>query len=67
MAGTTDSESYVEPPSPPSKLEQALEIFNGSEFPRRVAGVARSLGAPSVNVRSAEHHESTITSSWHGS
>ncbi len=58
--GAVEDESFVEPPSPPSKLEQALEIFNGSEFPRRVAGVARSLGAPSVNVRSAEHHESTV-------
>jgi hypothetical protein len=44
----------------PSSLEQALAVFNDSEFPRRVAGVARSLGAPTVNVRSAEHHESVV-------
>lgn len=30
---------------------RALEIFNHGEQPRRVAGVARSLGAPSVSVR----------------
>ena len=44
----------------PSHLELAVEVFNSSEFPRRVAGVARSLGAPVVNVRSAEHHASTV-------
>jgi hypothetical protein len=59
-AEPADGESYIEPPAPPSKLEQALEVFNGSEFPRRVSGVARSLGAPSVNVRPAEHHESIV-------
>ena len=40
--------------------EQALDVFNTSEFPRRVAGVARSLGAPEVNVRSAEHLASVV-------
>jgi hypothetical protein len=30
------------------KLERALEVFNAGEHPRRVAGVARSLGEPSV-------------------
>ena len=59
-AESRDGETHLEPAAPPSKLEQALEVFNGSEFPRRVAGVARSLGAPSVNVRSAEHHESIV-------
>ena len=33
------------------KVERALEVFNAGEFPRRVAGVARSLGEPSVAVR----------------
>ncbi len=41
-------------------LGRALEVFNLSEYPRRVAGVARSLGAPQVNVRSAEHLESVV-------
>jgi len=45
---------------PPSVLDRALELFNLSEYPRRVAGVARSLGAPEVNVRSAEHAESVV-------
>ncbi len=39
---------------------RAVMVFNASEFPRRVAGVARSLGAPEVNVRSAEHLESVV-------
>jgi hypothetical protein len=44
----------------PSYLERALAVFNASEYPRRVAGVARSLGVPTVNVRSAEHLESVV-------
>ena len=33
------------------KIERALEVFNAGEYPRRVAGVARSLGEPGVAVR----------------
>jgi hypothetical protein len=47
-------------PAPPSHLERAVAAFNLSEFPRRVAGVARSLGAPEVSVRSAEHLSSVV-------
>ncbi|MFI5009882.1 MAG: hypothetical protein ACHQDY_06375 [Solirubrobacterales bacterium] len=32
------------------QMERALEVFNGGEHPRRLAGVARSLGAPSARV-----------------
>jgi hypothetical protein len=39
---------------------EALEVFNASEFPRRVAGVMRSLGHPLVTVRSAEHLASVV-------
>ncbi|MEA2202260.1 MAG: hypothetical protein QOI89_2856 [Solirubrobacteraceae bacterium] len=45
---------------PPSELDRALNAFNASEYPRRVAGVARSLGDPEVNVRSAEHAVSVV-------
>lgn len=45
---------------PPSYAESAVRTFNASEFPRRLAGVARSLGAPEVSVRSAEHLESVV-------
>jgi hypothetical protein len=43
-----------------SYVEPAVGVFNSSEFPRRLAGVARSLGAPTVNVRSAEHLSSVV-------
>lgn len=33
-----------------AKAQRALEVFNAGEHPRRVAGVARSLGEPSVTV-----------------
>jgi hypothetical protein len=42
------------------KIERALEVFNAGEPPRRVAGVARSLGAPSVTVRPLEDSGSTV-------
>jgi len=48
------------PATPASYPEQAVEAFNASEFPRRVAGVARSLGPPEVSVRSAEHLASVV-------
>jgi hypothetical protein len=43
-----------------SYVGPAVDVFNSSEFPRRLAGVARSLGAPTINVRSAEHLESVV-------
>jgi hypothetical protein len=33
------------------KAARALEVFNASEHPRRVSGVARSLGVPQVTAR----------------
>jgi hypothetical protein len=42
------------------KVARALEVFNAGEQPRRVAGVARSLGAPAVSVRPLEDSGSTI-------
>jgi hypothetical protein len=60
--GSPAEETYEspEPPEPPSPLDRAVTAFNASEYPRRVAGVARSLGAPEVNVRSAEHAASVV-------
>jgi hypothetical protein len=42
------------------KVARALEVFNAGEQPRRVAGVARSLGAPSVTARALEESGSTV-------
>ncbi len=55
----SDSEEATVVQSPPMttgdlKIEQALAVFNAGEHPRRVGGVARSLGAPTVSVRPAE-------------
>jgi hypothetical protein len=36
------------------KIEAAIELFNGSEHPRTVAGIARSLGLPDVSVHPAD-------------
>jgi hypothetical protein len=58
--GTGEPGEGVEPPRPRSEVERALDLFNASEYPRRVAGVARSLGAPEVNARSAEHARSVV-------
>jgi hypothetical protein len=37
-----------------SALQRAVDVFNGGEYPRRVAGVARSLGVPEVSVHQAD-------------
>ncbi len=42
---------HAVPTSGELKAVRALELFNQSEHPRTVAGVARSLGAPAVSVR----------------
>lgn len=41
-------------------VARALELFNGGEHPRRVAGVARSLGEPAVRVAQAQDSERLI-------
>ena len=48
------------------KKSRALELFNASEHPRTVAGVARSLGRPIVAVRPSETEGSVvgITVAW---
>jgi hypothetical protein len=56
-----DSFSATSAPSDDLALAQrALEVFNAGEHPRRVAGVARSLGAPSVTVRTPVESGATI-------
>ncbi len=41
-------------------LQAALDVFNASEYPRRVASLTRSLGAPEVTVRPGEAVASSI-------
>jgi hypothetical protein len=47
-------------PAEHSPVELAAELFNASEFPRRISGVARSLGVPEVSIWSAEHHPAVV-------
>lgn len=44
-----------------AKVQRALAVFNCGEHPRRVAGVARSLGAPSVRVAPLADSGSAVT------
>jgi hypothetical protein len=39
------------PTTPEGKVERALDLFNGSDHQRTIAGLARTLGQPWVNVR----------------
>jgi hypothetical protein len=59
--GAAAAEPAAPTEQPSAYLEDAVAVFNASEFPRRVAGVTRSLGAPMVTVRSAEHLDSVVT------
>lgn len=61
----------VQPPAAPApeserppadrQLARALEVFNHGEHPRRVAGVTRSLGSPSVQVAPMADSEHLVT------
>jgi hypothetical protein len=42
------------------KMERALDVFNASEHPRTVGGVARSLGPPEVCVRTTDEQPSVV-------
>ncbi len=43
------------------KMERAVDVFNSSQYPRTVAGVSRSLGAPDVGVRTSEQEPSVVS------
>jgi hypothetical protein len=42
------------------KVQRAAEVFNGSEHPRRIAGIARSLGEPWVSATPLEDSPSEV-------
>jgi hypothetical protein len=48
------------PTSAENKVSSAIEAFNASEYPRTLAGVARSLGLPIVSVRPVEDRPSLV-------
>ena len=41
-------------------LQEAVAVFNAGEYPRRVASLTRSLGAPEVSVRPGEAVASSV-------
>lgn len=43
------------------KVARALEVFNTGEHPRKIAGIARSLGAPIVTARPSLTEGSVVT------
>lgn len=43
------------------KMQRAIDLFNASNFPRTVGGVARSLGPPGVCVRPLGDRPSVVT------
>lgn len=58
---TRERHVYAVPASDEMKRARALELFNGSEHPRSVAGIARSLGPPLVVVRADRDRPSVVT------
>jgi hypothetical protein len=48
------------------KIDRALDLFNRSEHPRTIAGIARSLGAPNASALTSEASaaEVVITVAW---
>ncbi len=51
---------HAVPTSDGHKIASAVELFNGSEHRRTVAGVARSLGPPDVTVRPVAARPSVV-------
>jgi hypothetical protein len=60
VADQQDGFAYTDAHLHGAYVAPAIEVFNASEFPRRLAGVARSLGAPTINVSPAEHLSSVV-------
>jgi hypothetical protein len=54
------------PTSVEHKIASAIDLFNGSEHRRTIAGVARSLGEPTISVRPADESPSlvNVVASW---
>jgi hypothetical protein len=54
------------PTSAELKVERAVDLFNLSEHPRTISGIARTLGAPRVSAATSPHSaaEVVITVAW---
>ena len=51
---------HAVPTNPQQKVSSAIRAFNGSEHTRTIAGVARSLGPPSVTIQPSEMEASVV-------
>jgi hypothetical protein len=61
LAGTREPRHVrAVPTSTEHKISSAVELFNTSEHPRTVAGIARSLGVPEVSVLPAGAPQSAV-------
>jgi hypothetical protein len=49
------------PTTTEGKVERALDLFNGSDHQRTVAGLARTLGTPFVSVRPDDDQQSQVS------
>ncbi len=59
MAHAQDPDPVAQHPAD-TPLQRAVDVFNISEYPRRVASLTRSLGAPEVSVRPGEAVASSV-------
>jgi hypothetical protein len=55
-----DEQRRAPGPAAGGPLQQAIDVFNAGAYPRRVASLTRSLGAPEVSVRPGEAVASSI-------
>jgi hypothetical protein len=52
--------SLTDTPEGDREVQLAIEVFNGSETPRRIAGIARALGDACVHVRQIADRAGTV-------
>lgn len=52
------------PTEPEARLEQGLELFNLSQFPRTIAGLTRSLGDPQVAALNHDDNAVDVYVGW---
>jgi hypothetical protein len=64
--GRAEGHVRAVPTSAQLKIERAVALFNESEHPRTVAGVARTLGEPRVSAATSKHAsaEVLVTIAW---
>ncbi|HEY7891662.1 MAG TPA: hypothetical protein VIC05_05580 [Solirubrobacteraceae bacterium] len=60
LAVEADSAAQPTPSNTDLKAARAVEVFNVSEQPRRLSGVARSLGPAAITVRALEESSSRV-------